>query len=564
LFLVLLVYFPALHAPLSPVDDRAILQWFQNRPDLVLADLFTLTTENYYRPLLMLTYLVDHRVWGGIPSFLHLENVLLHFLNVTLVWGLAVRVARAAGGEPFFFPLASAALFALHPLNVEAVTWFAGRSDVLAAVFVLLAAHCLLTALVENRFRWVLASLTALAPGFLVKETALFFLPAALVLSWCWKKEIRPPAVPAKGRLPRWLFPVLAAGLLVAFVGFRAWTARSNLWGLADIASSLVSLEGASWGQLAAGAGFYVRKLFFPWPLNFTIYPVPAHFAWLAVVAFVAPLWFLVRRGIAAGFLVAAAVIAASALVALLARPGWTPVAERYMYIPLAFLVPGVVWGVARPEFARHVPAVASGVVLTLVCGVFGYTVFDRNLLWRDNLALIRDSAEKSPDFPYVRSVLADLLLEAGRKKEAARLIFTNRAPEGMRNRDFLELKRAEFLHREGAQELARDLVLRTRKKGDPLYFEFQKLLLKIDKVRLEVLEGEPRQEAVEETIELLQQLYRTYHDPFYRYQLGQLLLREKRMSEAARQFRAAAVEAPPGAHYRDAALALADRLESE
>ena len=128
------------------------------------------------RPLLKLTYALDASL-ALEPLGFRLVNVSIHAINATLVWWLlrgrglraglpAVDAHRAA--------LLAALVFALHPVQTEAVTYISGRSSSLAACFCLLSLCC-----------WVRCRLTLCGVTFLAavasKETALI-LPLALAL----------------------------------------------------------------------------------------------------------------------------------------------------------------------------------------------------------------------------------------------------------------------------------------------------------------------------------------------------------------------------------------------
>ena len=74
---------------------------------------------------------------GPAPFGFHVTNVLLHMLNVVLLFQLARRFARIG-----LAAFAAAALFAVHPMMTEAVGYISGRSEVLCATFFMLALLC--------------------------------------------------------------------------------------------------------------------------------------------------------------------------------------------------------------------------------------------------------------------------------------------------------------------------------------------------------------------------------------------------------------------------------------
>jgi hypothetical protein len=92
----------------------------------------------FFRPLFILSYIVDIRIWGARPFGFHLTNVTVHALNSFLVFLLAsglldgLNLDRRAQKT---ISISAAALFLLHPSHTEAVTWISGRADLFATFF---------------------------------------------------------------------------------------------------------------------------------------------------------------------------------------------------------------------------------------------------------------------------------------------------------------------------------------------------------------------------------------------------------------------------------------------
>jgi len=128
-----------------------------------------------YRPLQMLTYMADYRLWKLDPRGYHLTSILLHILAALCVFGWAYRLTSDRLIS-FFAGL----LFVSHPVHTEAVSYISGRSDPLAAVFLLLA---FIAYTDRNAGRSVLAAVTAavaFAAALLSREASLVF-PVVLV-----------------------------------------------------------------------------------------------------------------------------------------------------------------------------------------------------------------------------------------------------------------------------------------------------------------------------------------------------------------------------------------------
>ena len=447
--LVLGGYSFTINAPFNPVDDRALVQWLYNMEGTGFLELFSWKTGNYYRPVLQASYLFDMHFWGAAPSSMHLENVLLHIFNTLLLFACARLVFKCFDSTSQWPPLLAALFFAFHPVNTEAVNWIAGRSDLLACFFVLLATWLLLFALINRRPLYACLSLLPLVPGVFSKETAVFFVPAALCIIYCdniTSNSIREPIRQRiKSRLPYFLpyisLPVFY--LLFRVVFLSSWDTGGGLLRQFFYSSEKSFVENVH--TAVTGLGFYVKKLFFPWPLNFTIFQVSENFFWVGLLLLFVLIYFALRKGLVGGFFLASFCLGLSAILAMLLRPAWTPVAERYLYLPSVFFSLGMVLCVVRLLPGATYRKVVVIAVVVLFSGT-AYATIQRNLVWQDNIALFEDAVAKSPEFPFARSVLADLLIEAGRVEEGRAMIRSNTAPDGLRNADFLDLKRAKLL----------------------------------------------------------------------------------------------------------------------
>lgn len=93
----------------------------------------------YYRPLQETSYAVDYHFWSLNPFGYHLTNMLIHIANTCLAFFLMLKILRL----PAVAFLASL-FFLIQPMQTQAVTYIAGRADILAVLFMLAAFHCYL------------------------------------------------------------------------------------------------------------------------------------------------------------------------------------------------------------------------------------------------------------------------------------------------------------------------------------------------------------------------------------------------------------------------------------
>jgi hypothetical protein len=127
----------AVIAAFSPAFDVFIagddFEWLQTAYDVIKDPLSSLRLDNnFFRPLVKWTYLADYLIFGQHSVGYMVTNLLIHFLNVFLMFTLLRRLLR----QPLV-AAAAAAAFALSPLHSEGVLWGAGRPDTVLPIFML-------------------------------------------------------------------------------------------------------------------------------------------------------------------------------------------------------------------------------------------------------------------------------------------------------------------------------------------------------------------------------------------------------------------------------------------
>ncbi len=146
---------------------------------------------NDYYPVFYLSLAIDRAIWNLRPVGFHLTNLVLHVVNVWVVYALVFRLAGrgadAVGGATrpnrWLLAVVAALLFAVHPNHVEPVAWITGRKVLLACLWGLVGVHCYLTALTDHgrRWRWVVAGCLCAALACMSNVYAMV-VPALVVL----------------------------------------------------------------------------------------------------------------------------------------------------------------------------------------------------------------------------------------------------------------------------------------------------------------------------------------------------------------------------------------------
>src|SRR5262249_50923657 len=134
--------------------------------------------QNYYRPLVSVSFFLENKVARRTPLFYHQTNIALHALTT----GLLIGLVRLAFPQRRRIALLSGLLFAVQPVQVGAVAWIGGRTDSLCAFWMVCFAYALVRAVRtagRERILFLTASVAAYASAVLTKEQVL---PALLLV----------------------------------------------------------------------------------------------------------------------------------------------------------------------------------------------------------------------------------------------------------------------------------------------------------------------------------------------------------------------------------------------
>lgn len=155
--------------------------------------------DNFYRPLQLLLYVLTFQIAGLSPPAFHILNLLLHIINVCLIFRLAEKLEFKKT-----YALAATALWALHPLHVEAVTYMSATADTLHVTFLLSACLAWLSPSRDKS----LYSLGFFILALLSKESAIVLPPLLISLTFL-NKERFPLFKNARDTWPLWLAAIL-------------------------------------------------------------------------------------------------------------------------------------------------------------------------------------------------------------------------------------------------------------------------------------------------------------------------------------------------------------------
>lgn len=368
------------------------------------------TVEGYYQPLTMVSLMIDARLSGTTkqsvdPYLFHLTNVLLHAATTVLVF-LWVRTFFGGLAIPFLVAL----FFALHPAQVESVSWISQRKTVLATF---LAVASLIAYAESVRFgsRWWLVLSTAFYLLATLAKPTVLLLPLVLPLLDLWPL----------GRLPRsalWSkLPFLAIMLPMAYIAVSSQSGSEAGLGVPNFSAGVPVIR---WVELLSyNTMLYVGNLL--WPMNLSPYrAIPRDLSMsnptialsVAGTAALVAIWIVSWRKSKPLFvgLTAFGLTLAPALGAI--RVMGACVADRFLYFPYFFLLLplALLLHLFEDRFKTHRTLPLALFALFLV-PMWILTRAQQNV-WRDSKSLWTHVFAADPDREQAHSNLALIGLE--------------------------------------------------------------------------------------------------------------------------------------------------------
>jgi len=369
-----------------------------------------------WHPVTLLSHMLDVRLFGLRPAGHHLVSLALHVVNALLLYSLLAWTTS----RPWPSALV-AALFAVHPLNLQTVAWVAERKSLLSTAFWLLALLAHARRRERPAWRWSVA-VTVCAALALASKPMAVMLPLTLFLFDLWPLGTEP--VGPGSRLLRYvreLAPVVALAGLCGILTLEAQHA----------ARALQTVDSYPWsvrlGNAAVAYVWYLGKLL--WPSGLAVfYPHPgATLPTTTVVASAGILLVLatavVWKGRTVPFLGAGFWWYAGTLlpVAGIVQVGSQACADRYAYVPLVGIFIVLAWTAAKAVESSR-PAARTALAVAFACWVVGLSLTTRAQIpfWQDSVSLFQRAVDVVPENALAHNNLGMAFVERNRITEAA------------------------------------------------------------------------------------------------------------------------------------------------
>ncbi len=376
-----------------------------NVPDVLLApDLI----KPYYRPLNRATYLFDYRVAGMNPAWYHGVNIIIHLGSVLLLFLAGRRLLNDWRGA-----LVAALIFAVHPVNSEAVNFISARNTLLALFFSLASLLAYMDARAKGKSLPVFSAILFFC-GLLCKETA-FMMTAVIFLCTFMPLQDQEERLNWKSRII-----LLSPYFLLAVLYFVM-----RFYSLQGIVGTSVPAEGLI-SRLAQNYHIipqYLALLLFPSDLTlFHKVPQGGLFTppWYlpAMLGLGGVIFLIVKSCSRAALFGLAWIIINYAPISNIVPIPSDQLTERYLYMPAVgfFICLGVLY--SRLYSRERYRQILWGGAAVIVVALAGVTA-QRNLDWRNNLSLFSSGVRNDPFSPAAHYNLGTAYMETGQLQSA-------------------------------------------------------------------------------------------------------------------------------------------------
>ena len=363
-----------------------------------IGTIFSSYVAGIYHPLTVLSLAIETNLFGSGAFHFHFFNLLIHVLNVLLVFWLTHLLTKRIE-----IAVIVALFFGIHPMHVESVSWISERKDVLYTFFFLGSLIAYLKYIYDDtKYKYLIYSLILFLFSLMSKSAAVCLAPLIVLFDFYMKRKYI-----LKTYLEK--IPYFLLSLIFGIVSILSQSSAGATSALTDFNFDFSFFDKIF--LVSYAVMFYIVKAIAPFSLSVIhYYPLKTGGA-LPLLYYLAPLGialivFLiykfknVRKELIFGFLFFLITII---LVLQFIPVGFAIVAERYSYIPYIglFFITGKLYcdytdnkfGNYSKKMKNYIVFIFAGIAL-----LFSVLTFERNTVWKNDITIFDDVIAKNPD----------------------------------------------------------------------------------------------------------------------------------------------------------------------
>jgi Tfp pilus assembly protein PilF len=435
LLLTTMVYANSIHNDFTNWDDLSLVVENPAIRSLSidnLIEIFTPKAGKTYQPVRVLSYAIDYYLWKLNPLGYHLGNIVLHGFSAVILYFLLASLLNQIRSESSLesnriIALLASLLFAVHPVNVEAVTWISSRKYGLLAFFYFSSLYFYSKHSEKGRYHRIYYALSVVSYVLsLLSSPFSVTLPAILFLyDYCRIRDINPYNI-IKSRLLSYLpYIVLSISQFVIL-----WNSFTTTPGPAPaIKSHEINNIFYTFLTMLRVLYDYMKNLIFPFWLNnmyvdhtsTSLLEYKVILSLLVISLLIGILFFQVRAGYKVNLFCLGWFVFTWLPVSNII-PISTKMADRYLYLPavgLFLLFSLAVYNTSHRWFSRKAKQLVTVPLIAFLVFSLAYLSIDRNRVWANSQTLWEDSLRKAPAYWVPHMNLGLTMAQQGRIEEA-------------------------------------------------------------------------------------------------------------------------------------------------
>jgi Flp pilus assembly protein TadD len=372
-----------------------------------------------YRPLRTLSYALDYSLYGLNTTGYHVTSLVLHILVSITLYYIILNLFNLSSVS-----LLGAVIFAIHPVNVEAVSWLSSRADLIGFLFFNISfLYYIYYRKYPNSAKYLVFSLIFSFLAYLGKES-MIPLPGMIILYDYATRQKKSVKEFLRSHINAWLmFSLLCLAYLVLRFAITGRMSQDQGWWGGSVYSNFLMMLKAT--------AIYLKLLLFPFELNFyyviepvfTLFDPRVMLSILTILLSVVTIIYFHRKNRIIFYLLLWFYLGLVPI-ANIVPFSFSMMAERFMYMPSAGPIIAVAYGfysLYRGVSVERWKKVCCIFFLGVVISTFSYCTYRRNDVWQNSETLWINVIEEYPDamFPHYNLGLA--YSKEGRLDEAVK-----------------------------------------------------------------------------------------------------------------------------------------------